>query len=386
MKKQYTTQSGRWLATAAVIVFFTCITVSAAEGEENKWFPVSVSSVESNDKIVVDFQFKYDENGELIQSPVKYSNLMDLMVNVCEYEKYLHAAQNDADSIEAFLWRMCGSDLITYQYSRDETGKILERAFPVTTEELVSYEDYLAKNGNGNTDGTDKEILFINKIMSDNIYGELEYSWNHIIGVTFKKFFDEEMWNRYVELQAAKAETMNEAGKNELYENVQSEFIDNRNEANGYENQYTYYYGYYGDIDIWHGEEEWACTLECDQYEMPVSYFIPEGYELLSDLSDSREEDYYNAYDEYGNLIYRVRYAQEDITGEAAMLNEGVKVKQIDMYTYAYGDPAVYSSNSESLKKSSCKYSIAEIVNAVDGDADFADDCITESDYLKMQN
>ena len=97
MKKQYTTQSGRWLATAAGIVFFTCITVNASEEDGNKWFPVSVSSVECNDRIVVDFQFKYDENGELIQSPVKYSNLMDLMVNVCEYEKYLHTAQSDAD-------------------------------------------------------------------------------------------------------------------------------------------------------------------------------------------------------------------------------------------------------------------------------------------------
>lgn len=57
-------------------------------------------------------------------------------------------------------------------------------------------------------------------------------------------------------------------------------------------------------------------------------------------------------------------------------------VEQIDMYTYAYGNPADYVSDPNAFKTSACEASIEDIVNAVGGDLDFIRGCRTEADFM----
>ena len=59
-------------------------TAAAAENTENtneKWFPISVSSVDSNHNLISDFSYVYDENGRVVESPVKLSDIVNEMVD-----------------------------------------------------------------------------------------------------------------------------------------------------------------------------------------------------------------------------------------------------------------------------------------------------------------
>ena len=63
------------------------VKASDANTEEAKWFPILVASIEDRKEILVNHNYKYDEKGNMIQSPVKLSDKVRMMVNDEEYLK-----------------------------------------------------------------------------------------------------------------------------------------------------------------------------------------------------------------------------------------------------------------------------------------------------------
>lgn len=362
--------------------------VEGAETSESKWFPVLVSSIEDEYKILADFKYKYDEKGRLVQSPIRLSNLMNRMVDANGYFEYLDYNASSGDS-EEFIYQIYGSDFETYCYSYNDDGTVYECSFMIDPDDIVLYSDYLSSCASEEIDVLNQQLYFLedNLYYEDNsYYGIIEYSGDYVTGVTIKERFDEELWNKYLDLNKLKGE--------EDYANALESIQFYSNEADTYIDRCSYYYNLYNQIEVRYDDEN-LFVMECDDHKNSVFYDIGDCSSPYY-LVDDETANYYNGYDEYGNLIYRVRYSDDVSVSYDSPLRDSAltdmfefktvtttrQIEQIDMYTYAYGNPAEYYKNPDAFETRTCDLTIAEIVDIVGGDEKFVQGCTSESDYM----
>ena len=364
------------------------VKASDANTEEEKWFPVSVASIENESNILVNHNYKYDEEGNMIQSPVSLENKARIMVDDWEYldrldylNELISAIENgDIKDIEdiayggydncfsnLFLCDLYGSDLSCFCYIYDTSDKVYEYRFPLKSEDLTKFFDYFVD------DRTKDEILskeesFFGECLLGN-YGILSYSDGYLVSVFEYKYFNELLAEKYLKL-------------NFLDEYTIQTFRDRLKESDDFTNNIigscNYYYNLNDTYDVTM-EDETAFMftraeihVNVDEYNNPISYNGSRGNE--ENMNHGISGTFYNGYDAYGNLIYRVEYSDESEDGTAKR-----RIEQIDMYTYAYGNPAEYDSDSEKFETSACEMSINDIVDIVGDDFDFSDNYVRDT-------
>ena len=352
------------------------VKASDANTEEAKWFPVSVASIEDRKEILVNHNYKYDEKGNMIQSPVKLSDKVRMMVNDEEYLKKLEYLQTLSAEVESdnfyididnngsyfneyFLCSLYGSDLACFCYTYGTDDKVYEYEFPLKSGDLSKYLDYFISNRTKEEILEKEKYFFEQYFLKD--YNLLVYSDEYLVSVLLYKYFDEPLSEKCLELGYLDEADVRE--EQQLYEQYRG------NGSNNFLSRYDYYYNYTDTFDVVYQEknsQEEQKRVNTDKYK---------------NSTNGEKYDYYNGYDEYGNLIYRVEYFDEVTTSEVSLLKDSVltrnykfkqeihqrRIKQIDMYTYAYGNPAEYYSNPENFQISKCEESIADIVDIVGG-------------------
>lgn len=369
------------------------VKASDANMEEAKWFPVSVASIENESNILVNHNYKYDEEGNMIQSPVSLANKVRMMVDDEEYLVKLEDLKELISKIEngviedidggsydscfsnLFLCDLYGSDLSCFHYIYDASNKVYEYSFSLKKENLSKYFDYFAGNR------SKKEILnnkknFFSKYLLEN-YNVLLYSDEYLVSVLSYKCFNESLFEKYLQLNFFDVGDM-QIFKQGYYEN--RGLKESANLADDVISTCDYYYNFNNTYDVTmedkdlKNEEGYSNRVEVrvnvDQYNNPISYNGSYG----KNLDNGVWENFYNGYDAYDNLIYRVEYSDESEDGTTKR-----RIEQIDMYTYAYGNPAEYDSDSEKFQTSACEMSINDIVDIVGDDFDFSDNYVRDT-------
>lgn len=360
-----------------VVIFGNCVNVSASETTEETWFPVSVSTIENNYKILTQFSFEYDENGRLIQSPVKVSDLKDQMVDAESYLGYLQEWTSDYGWFDR---KYCLSQ-VGYSYTYNQDGTVNEYPLSLSSKEIDSYPfESLKADYWGNSELEIKSSLAESaNYECPNEYQVLEYTKNHLTSVTTKRYLNDDLWQKYLELLKLQ--------NDDYYADVEYEYKCNKEEENTILDQLTYFYLAFGGIEVSYDDGRDSIRLNLDENGNSISY----------NIQNDNSVNYYNAYDEYGNLIYRVRYSDDTSVSYDSPLRESAllggyefktetttrNVVQIDMYTYAYGNPAEYSSNPDQFQLSICETPIAEILEALGASTDFSRSCTTESAFIE---
>ncbi len=365
-----------------------CVKASDANTEKAKWFPISVASIENGSNILVNHNYKYDEKGNMIQSPVSLENKARIMVDDWEYldrldylNELISAIENgDIKDIEdiayggydncfsnLFLCDLYGSDLSCFCYIYDTSDKVYEYRFPLKSEDLTKFFDYFVDDRTKD-EILSKEEFFFGECLLGN-YGILSYSDGYLVSVFEYKYFNELLAEKYLKL-------------NFLDEYTIQTFRDRLKESDDFTNNIigscNYYYNLNDTYDIT-VEDETAFMftraeihVNVDEYNNPISYNGSQGNE--ENMNHGISGTFYNGYDAYGNLIYRVEYSDESEDGTAKR-----RIEQIDMYTYAYGNPAEYDSDSEKFQTSACEMSINDIVDIVGDDFDFSDNYVRDT-------
>ncbi len=357
-------------------------TATAAENTENtneKWFPISVSSIDSNHNLISDFSYVYDENGRVVESPVKLSDIVNEMVDGNAYwEEFKKIADVQGTYDGQYAYNPIG-----YRYVYNEDGTVNEYKRRISTEAIDSYPYIFPNYADANSlkySNLESQLMYRE---DPETYSVLTYSHGYLTAVTEICYIEQELWDKLFEVASL---TGRESGTKEEYDNAQY--------YNGSPyNQYNFYYLAYGgimleykDCDVLEGNEPGTENrLNTDKYDHTL-------------FNPFTEEYYYNEYDENGNLLYRVCYTEHEnvsysqpFSSSSLMGNYEMKtverirnIQQIDRYTYAYGDPAKYNSDPDSFQKSICDKSLADIVNIVEGNASFLNSCTTEAAYLEQ--
>lgn len=356
-------------------------TAAAAENTENtneKWFPISVSSVDDSHHLISDFSYVYDENGRVVESPVRLSDIVNEIVDAYDYwEEFKQIADVQGTYDRQYAYYPVG-----YHYVYNEDGTVNEYKNYISVEAIDSnpyaYPEY--EDANSLIYHELGDILMYPE-GRDVFYTVLTYSHDYLTSATEIDYVDQKLWDKLFEVARA---TGNEDVVQEKYEEtLECDGIIDR--------QYKFYYLAYGGTTM----EQWDSGFEENEPGKEYHLQFDEHNHTIRD--EGSYYKYYNGYDEYGNLIYRVYYIEEEnvsysqpfssssIMGDYEMktVERVRKIRQIDRYTYAYGDPAKYNSDPDSFQKSVCDKSLADIVNIVEGDTSFLDSCTTEAAYLE---
>ncbi len=360
-----------------------CVKASDANTEEAKWFPILVASIENENNILVSHNYKYDKKGNMIQSPVSLKNKVRIMVDDEEYLEKLEDLKELVSEIESgviedieggsydscfsnlFLCDLYGSNLSCFCYTYDSNDKVYEYRFPLKAEDLPKYFDYFVD------DRTKEEILctkkiFFKKYLLEN-YDVLSYSDGYLVSSLEYKYFNELLAEKYMQLNFLNEDDI-KIFRQDYYENRGLKESDSL--ADDVLTSCDYYYNLNNTYDVTvedkdlKNEEGYSnreeIRVSVDQYNNPISY------------TGSYGKNFYNGYDAYGNLIYKVEYSDESETAKR-------RIEQIDMYTYAYGNPAEYDSNPEQFQTSACGMSINDIVDIVGDDFGFSDNYVRDT-------